>query len=445
MSDHYIWLQPGMGYRLQLECERSSEIDCSDQQACMESGHTNDANDQDDSSTSPLPLTPNWVLVNTPSIYPPLMPTSGPHFGQTIPIGWSPVSIPYGEWIIPESVVTFGTMYSETRTNADNLSVVPTGHLNYSGNSYFIMTQMPQQRMLRYDRDQNRNSFHVLASADQTHETPSDGTEPDTEPDTESYVSELAWDWMNHSVRFHDGFHRQPTLTPTSTWSLWANSYVPADDNSNELHSQLTESMLEQLGGNQLDDFSEFGLDSDTDTDSDSDTDSDTDFEREPTYTPFAKRTLVRADEHTLRLVTGRICSVCHEHMIIHVNTGCTIAPKQMCHECMVQFVTTQTKMSGVAHCPCGAKLTGLDLILTPGQMAALEETDHRAVNIDPELLDVMASIGAQRCGSCGNVVEKTEGCNHIVCICKYEFCYSCGEKWQNSDCTRNCDCPMFN
>ena len=26
----------------------------------------------------------------------------------------------------------------------------------------------------------------------------------------------------------------------------------------------------------------------------------------------------------------------------------------------------------------------------------------------------------------------KTEGCEHITCICGYEFCYVCGQTWYN-------------
>lgn len=34
-------------------------------------------------------------------------------------------------------------------------------------------------------------------------------------------------------------------------------------------------------------------------------------------------------------------------------------------------------------------------------------------------------------------MVEKVEGCNHITCKCKYEFCYLCGGAWNkgNHDC----------
>ncbi|XP_057773443.1 E3 ubiquitin-protein ligase RSL1-like isoform X1 [Salvia miltiorrhiza] len=38
-----------------------------------------------------------------------------------------------------------------------------------------------------------------------------------------------------------------------------------------------------------------------------------------------------------------------------------------------------------------------------------------------------------QKCPKCKMYVEKTEGCVHITCRCKYEFCYRCGAKWSDS------------
>lgn len=156
----------------------------------------------------------------------------------------------------------------------------------------------------------------------------------------------------------------------------------------------------------------------------------------EPSYQPFARRALTRADEHTISLVEGLVCSVCAEEMIVHVDTGCHLAPRRMCHECMVMFVTTQLKSAPCALCPCGARLTGLELILTDEQVSSIPH--HVTPQLDGDLLAAMAALGAQRCGQCGNAVEKTGGCNHIVCICKCEFCYLCGATW------RGCECPMF-
>jgi hypothetical protein len=167
-----------------------------------------------------------------------------------------------------------------------------------------------------------------------------------------------------------------------------------------------------------------------------SDEESSDEDNHEPSYQPFARRTLTRADEHTIRLVEGLVCSVCAEEMIVHVDTGCHLAPSRMCHECMVTFVTTQLKSAPCALCPCGARLAGLELILTDEQIFSVPHRE--APQLDGDLLAAMAALGAQRCGQCGNVVEKTGGCNHIVCICKREFCYLCGATW------RGCDCPLF-
>ncbi|XP_028797321.1 probable E3 ubiquitin-protein ligase RNF217 [Neltuma alba] len=37
------------------------------------------------------------------------------------------------------------------------------------------------------------------------------------------------------------------------------------------------------------------------------------------------------------------------------------------------------------------------------------------------------------RCPKCKFYVEKTQGCLHITCRCKYEFCYKCGKEWNSS------------
>ncbi|CAI2362513.1 unnamed protein product [Moneuplotes crassus] len=40
-----------------------------------------------------------------------------------------------------------------------------------------------------------------------------------------------------------------------------------------------------------------------------------------------------------------------------------------------------------------------------------------------------------QQCTQCKFWVEKTQGCNHITCRCKYEFCYVCGGKYNSCKC----------
>ncbi|XP_047341183.1 E3 ubiquitin-protein ligase RSL1-like [Impatiens glandulifera] len=37
------------------------------------------------------------------------------------------------------------------------------------------------------------------------------------------------------------------------------------------------------------------------------------------------------------------------------------------------------------------------------------------------------------RCPNCRFYVEKTKGCLHMTCRCKFQFCYACGKKWTST------------
>lgn len=56
--------------------------------------------------------------------------------------------------------------------------------------------------------------------------------------------------------------------------------------------------------------------------------------------------------------------------------------------------------------------------------------------NLPPEDKNfMMFARGAhyKQCPSCSFWVEKSDGCDHMTCRCKYEFCYKCGGK--HGDC----------
>lgn len=44
-----------------------------------------------------------------------------------------------------------------------------------------------------------------------------------------------------------------------------------------------------------------------------------------------------------------------------------------------------------------------------------------------------------QTCPDCKSFVERTEGCKHMTCVCKVEFCYLCGMKYVNN--SLGCTC----
>ncbi|RDW76998.1 hypothetical protein BP6252_05051 [Coleophoma cylindrospora] len=45
-------------------------------------------------------------------------------------------------------------------------------------------------------------------------------------------------------------------------------------------------------------------------------------------------------------------------------------------------------------------------------------------------VLEMGENAGWRRCYKCRNLVELTQGCSHITCRCKAQFCYICGAVW---------------
>lgn len=68
---------------------------------------------------------------------------------------------------------------------------------------------------------------------------------------------------------------------------------------------------------------------------------------------------------------------------------------------------------------------------------------DQAKTERDPNLADDAALAwimeNTRQCAQCGNAVERSKGCNHMICRCKYEFCYVCGKKWGSLS------CPFYN
>ncbi|KAF2847617.1 hypothetical protein T440DRAFT_456062 [Plenodomus tracheiphilus IPT5] len=54
------------------------------------------------------------------------------------------------------------------------------------------------------------------------------------------------------------------------------------------------------------------------------------------------------------------------------------------------------------------------------------------------ELLNVARQKRWQTCPNCKEMVELEQGCYHITCRCRHEFCYLCKAQW------RTCNCPVW-
>jgi len=53
----------------------------------------------------------------------------------------------------------------------------------------------------------------------------------------------------------------------------------------------------------------------------------------------------------------------------------------------------------------------------------------------DDQFLQMMQGAHFKQCPNCKFFVEKTQGCNHLVCRCKFEFCFQCGGAYGRCEC----------
>ncbi|KAM7213809.1 hypothetical protein V8F06_010805 [Rhypophila decipiens] len=106
---------------------------------------------------------------------------------------------------------------------------------------------------------------------------------------------------------------------------------------------------------------------------------------------------------------------------------------KVYCHKASCStFVPPQRIINGVATCPkCSSKTCTICKSAShPGKDCPADEGVKQVLNLG-------RVQGWQRCYSCRNLVELTQGCNHMICKCGVQFCYACGAKWKSSLCAQ--------
>lgn len=72
----------------------------------------------------------------------------------------------------------------------------------------------------------------------------------------------------------------------------------------------------------------------------------------------------------------------------------------------------------------CNVKTCTGCLCLQSAHQVGSSECPERIDKMDK---DLMVKKGWKSCPRCGNMIERTDGCDHMVCDCGQEFCYSCG------------------
>ncbi|KAG9036096.1 hypothetical protein FRB95_009884 [Tulasnella sp. JGI-2019a] len=106
--------------------------------------------------------------------------------------------------------------------------------------------------------------------------------------------------------------------------------------------------------------------------------------------------------------------------------------PSARCSE----LIATDDEMEGVqASCPscqtqiCVACRSTWHTDLTCEEYQELPENERMPEDL--AVLELARAENWRRCPSCHVIVELTQGCNHITCTCKFEFCFRCLSDWK--------------
>lgn len=158
---------------------------------------------------------------------------------------------------------------------------------------------------------------------------------------------------------------------------------------------------------------------------------------------------------------TEFICPICMDPMVALTNndsvdtSGMWFAPLRKtehwsnypcghacCRSCMAQWAETEINDQKIrVKCPaehCSYSLWDQDLRELVNEQVFERHTEHKNADHLKALRSAMKSsfalkswlrTHARPCPDCHVIVSRSEGCNHMTCVCGARFCYACGFK----------------
>ena len=135
------------------------------------------------------------------------------------------------------------------------------------------------------------------------------------------------------------------------------------------------------------------------------------------------------------------ICPICCEEEAAVVLSSCH---HQSCGTCLVRWIDREEvsgRTSGPT-CPfCRVAICDEDVLRIldrPFQPRAKTCADNEATGSDDEIDELTLhwiNQNTMPCRVCGNRVERSDGCDHMECLCGHQFCYRCGGSYGSCRC----------
>ena len=121
------------------------------------------------------------------------------------------------------------------------------------------------------------------------------------------------------------------------------------------------------------------------------------------------------------------------EFFQIRTNIGCSTinlqrAYKRGCHPCHMIFIASLMLFTRLN---CNTTTCAACQEASHGSLACTSDAGTQA------LWQVARAAGWARCYRCRTMVELSQGCYHMTCRCRAEFCYLCAAPWKTCQCVQ--------
>jgi len=129
-------------------------------------------------------------------------------------------------------------------------------------------------------------------------------------------------------------------------------------------------------------------------------------------------------------------CPICFTEDIELIEVGCCM--HKACFACLETWYQTNSSDEDILCFTCRSILdpsllieVGLNAIVEKNETENTSTTDDDGADCIDELTrDWLYSQRAKECKRCGMWITKNGGCNHMECLCGYEFCWYCLKAW---------------
>jgi len=107
--------------------------------------------------------------------------------------------------------------------------------------------------------------------------------------------------------------------------------------------------------------------------------------------------------------------------------------------DCSYVFVWVAKEDSNDFTCPKCKKRYCLNCRVAyhTGMTCKEYEINNKHTSDDDKFLKFVKGKKYKQCPKCKFWVSKTQGCNHMTCRCKFQFCYACGGEYMKCDCVK--------